>query len=85
MEIFSDFLAKKKAESYCDNNKLDFIKVELFPNHYGLYFKYESKQYYAPFDFEANRTISWKKGDPFERIKETMDKRKSAAEKRRKK
>ena len=61
-----DILAEKKAFKYCQENDLEFIEAKAFPNHYGLYFKKEGKRFYASYNFEANRSITWKKGNPLE-------------------
>jgi len=63
-----DKLAVVKTKRYCKDNNLEFIEVNAFPNHYGLYFKSGGKSFYASFDFERNRTITWKKGTPLEKV-----------------
>ena len=63
-----DKLAVVKARRYCEDNDLDFVEVKAFPNHYGLYFKSNGKSFYASFDFERNRTITWKKGTPLDKV-----------------
>jgi hypothetical protein len=63
-----DKLAVVKARRYCKENKLEFVEVKAFPNHYGLYFKNDGKSFYAGFDFERDRTITWKKGTPLDKV-----------------
>jgi len=54
------------ARRYCEENGLEYIEVKAFPNHYGLYFRKDGKRLYASYDFERNRTITWKKGSPLD-------------------
>jgi hypothetical protein len=63
-----DRLAVVKARQYCKDNNLEFVEVKVFPNNYGLYFKSNGKSFYAGFDFERNRTITWKKGTPLDNV-----------------
>lgn len=63
-----DKWALKAAEKYCYENELEFIEAKLFPNHYGLYFKKNGKKFYASYDFKRDRTITWKKETPLDKI-----------------
>ena len=64
----ADIKAAKVAKIYCKDNNLDFIEVKPFPNHYGLYFTFKDKQFYASFDFRMPDKITWKNGSPLEKI-----------------
>lgn len=77
-----DFYAPKKAEKYCIAHGLTFLRVEKYPNCYGLFFRKEGRQYYASFDFEIDMSLSWRKGTPQERILKMKDVWKKAAKKR---
>lgn len=61
-----DRWALAAARKYCDAAGLEYIEAKAFPNHYGLYFRKDGKRLYASYDFERNRTITWKKGSPLE-------------------
>ena len=56
-EHFCDKNAIKLGKNYCEENGLDFKKVKLFPNHYGLYFKSDGKSFYASFGYLRGNTI----------------------------
>jgi hypothetical protein len=62
----SDWLAFRAAREYCRTAGLEFVEAKAWPNHYGLYFRKDGQRLYASFDFERNRTITWKKGSPLE-------------------
>lgn len=62
----SDRLAFRAARRYCQETGLEFLEAKAWPNHYGLYFRKDGQRLYASFDFERNRTITWKKGSPLE-------------------
>ena len=62
----SDRLAFRAARRYCQETGLEFVEAKAWPNHYGLYFRKDGQRHYASFDFERNRTITWKKGSPLE-------------------
>jgi hypothetical protein len=70
LRVLADRWAVSAAKKYCADNNLEFDEVKAFPNHYGLYFKKDQKSYYAAFDFERNRTITWKKGTPQNKIEQ---------------
>jgi hypothetical protein len=78
-----DRWAVKSAKKYCIDNNLGFVEVKAFPNHYGLYFKKNNNSFYAPFEFERNRTITWKKGTPQNRIEQRAKRNSSAQSSRR--
>lgn len=72
--------AEKKAKSYCIARGYHFKKVEAYPNHYGLFLSYQKMQIYASFDYERDRTITWKKGSPEQKIATRLAKKKKKNE-----
>lgn len=65
MKVY-DRWALMAAQKYCEAAGLEYIEAKAFPNHYGLYFRKDGKRLYASYDFERNRTITWKNGSPLE-------------------
>jgi hypothetical protein len=65
-----DNWAIKSAKKYCKENNLEYIEAKAFPNHYGLYFRKGRQQFYASYDFERTRTITWKKESPLQKIEQ---------------
>lgn len=61
-----DRWALAAARRYCEATGLEYIEAKAFSNHYGLHFRKDGKKLYASYDFERNRTITWKKGSPLE-------------------
>jgi hypothetical protein len=69
----NDWLAIRAARRYCAEQGLEYDEAKAWPNHYGLYFRIDGKRHYASFDFERNRTITWKKGTPLEILEKDIE------------
>ena len=74
MTKIGDKRSTRAAKKYCVDNDLEFVEVNAFPNHYGLYFKKGNKKFYASFDFNHNGAITWKKGTPHEIVMSRLKK-----------
>jgi hypothetical protein len=76
MTYLADKGAVKKGEKYCIEKGYEFKRVEIYPNHYGLFLSYQKMQIYASFDYERDGSLTWKKGSPEEKIRKRLDKKK---------
>lgn len=64
--------AKKRGKKYCEERGYIFKKVEPFPNHYGLYFTKDKMHFYASFHYENDKSFTWIKGSPEEKIEKRL-------------
>ncbi len=71
----ADCGAERKGKKYCELHGYAFKKVEAFPNHYGLYFKKDEMHFYASFHYERDRSLTWMKGSPEEKIEVRLKKK----------
>ena len=74
MVKYADKNAIKKGRKYCDDRGYTFKKVEVYPNHYGLFLIKDGMHIYASFDYEKDGSFTWKKGSPEEKIAARLEK-----------
>jgi hypothetical protein len=67
--------AKRKGRKYCEARGYEFIKVEAYPNHYGLFLKKDNINIYASFHYERDGSFTWIKGSPEEKIEARLIKK----------